>query len=141
MPRLLFACAPILLLLCCASIASAQVNIPGFGNIVAGRQENLGDHWILTGSVELERESDQAKLYASEVEYFQDEDRAIARGNVVLSQGNNRIAADWAEFNTKTLLGTFYHAQGIANVQPPRQAPRSRPPLPRLPPPAAASCA
>jgi LPS-assembly protein len=42
---------------------------------------------------------------------------------VVLTQANNRIAADRAEFNTRTKLGTFYNASGIANVQPPRSSP------------------
>ena len=48
----------------------------------------------------------------------------IARGNVVLTQANSRIAADSAEFNIRTRLGTFYRASGIANVQPPRQTPQ-----------------
>ena len=60
-------------------------------------------------------------FYADEVEIFQDRDHAIATGNVVLSQGNNRIAAERAEFNAKTLLGTFFKAWGIATLQPPRQ--------------------
>ncbi len=44
----------------------------------------------------------------------------------MLIQGNNRIAADHAEFNTKTHLGTFYHASGMATVQPPRQIAAAR---------------
>ena len=63
-------------------------------------------------------------LYADEVEVFEGQDRVLARGNVVLIQGNNRIAADHAEFNTKTHLGTFYAASGMATVQPPRQIPQ-----------------
>ena len=102
--------------------ALAQVNIAGF-NIVSERQERLGEkHWILTGAVELER--GDTKIYADQIEFFEDQDRAVARGNVVFSQGNNRIAADSAEFSTKTALGTFHHAQGLANMQPPRQAPQ-----------------
>ena len=72
----------------------------------------------LVGAVELEQKD--TKLYADELEYFGDQDRAIATGNVVFTQGNNRIAADRADFNTKTRLGTFYNASGIANVQPTR---------------------
>ena len=56
--------------------------------------------------------------------------RRSRTGTSCLTQGNNRIAADHAEFDTATSLGTFYNASGIANVQPPRQAPR----------PAASSC-
>ena len=41
---------------------------------------------------------------------------------MLLIQGNNRIAADKADFNTKTRLGTFYNATGIANIQPPRRS-------------------
>jgi LPS-assembly protein len=102
--------------------AAAQVNVAGY-NIAALRQERLGEHHgFLTGAVELEQ--GDTKLYADEVEVFENEDRVIARGNVVLSQGNNRIAADRADFNTKTRLGTFYRASGIATIQPPRQAPQ-----------------
>src|SRR6185436_13630727 len=79
------------------------------------------DRLQLTGQVELEQ--GDGKLYADEVELFTKEDRAVATGNVVLTQGNNRIAADRAEFNTKTRLGTFYHASGMAVAQPPRQQP------------------
>ncbi len=102
--------------------ALAQTSLADFG-VVSERQEQLGDkHWILTGSVELER--GDTKIYADEVEFFEDQDRAVARGNVVFTQGANRIAADSAEFDVKTALGTFFHAHGLANMQPPRQAPQ-----------------
>ena len=35
----------------------------------------------------------------------------------MVTQGANRIAADHAEFNTRTQLGTFYQASGIATVR------------------------
>jgi LPS-assembly protein len=102
-----------------ASSAGAQQTISGY-NTVGNTQERIGEnHWRLAGGVELEQGN--TKLYADAVEIFADEDRAIATGNVVLAQGNNRIAADRADFNTRTRLGTFYNAQGIANVQPQRQ--------------------
>lgn len=89
-------------------------------NISATTQERISEnHWKLSGNVELEQKD--TKLYADEVEWFTDENRAVATGNVVFTQGANRIAADRAEFNTQTRLGTFYSASGIANVQPPRQ--------------------
>src|SRR4029077_3900955 len=52
------------------------------------------------------------------------EDRAIATGNVVFTQGTNRITAERADFNTSTRLGTFYNAWGMATVQPPKQTAR-----------------
>jgi len=66
------------------------------------------------GHVELHDPQNKTDLYADLVEFFEDENRAVATGNVVLSQGTNRIAAERAEFNTKTMLGTFFNASGIA---------------------------
>jgi LPS-assembly protein len=101
--------------------AAAQQGITAW-NVVAKVQERIGEnHGKLIGAVELEQ--GDTKLYADEVEYFNDEDRAIATGNVVFSQGPNTIAADRADFNTKTRLGTFTNATGIANIKPPRQRP------------------
>jgi LPS-assembly protein len=96
--------------------AEAQVNISGFDRIVAFSQEKLGDkHYRLSGSVEMER--GDTSIYADSVEYFEDQERAIATGNVVVTEGANRIAADKADFNTRTQLGTFYQASGIATVR------------------------
>ena len=87
---------------------------------VSDSVERIGENHIRRiGHVEIVQ--GDSTFYADEVEIFQDRDHAIATGNVVLSQGNNRIAAERAEFNTKTLLGTFFKAWGIATLQPPRQ--------------------
>lgn len=108
------------LLLAIAGVAHAQVNIGGFDRLTVYKQEKLGDkHYLFTGAVELER--GDTTIYADSVEYFEDDDRAIATGNVVVIQGTNRIAADRAEFNTHTQLGTFYRASGIATVRQGRQ--------------------
>ena len=97
-----------------------QVKIGGFDKLTVYTQEKLGDkHYLFTGSVELER--GDTTIFADTVEYFEDDDRAIATGNVVVIQGANRIAADRAEFNTHTQLGTFYRASGIATVRQGRQ--------------------
>ena len=105
-----------------ASHAAAQTTLSGFDSTSDSRERINENHWKLSGGVELNDQKD-TKLYADDVEIFVDQDRAIATGNVLLTQGSNRIAADRADFNTKTRLGTFYHASGIANIQPPRQAP------------------
>jgi len=81
-------------------------------------------HYIRQGKVEIHDAKSKTDIYADMVEFFEDEDRAVAVGNVVVSQGVNRIAAERAEFNTKTGLGTFYNASGIATVTPPKQPPR-----------------
>jgi LPS-assembly protein len=84
-------------------------------------QERISEtHLKFTGGVEFEQ--GDTTLFADEVEFFTDQDRAIARGNVAISQGRNRIASDRADFNTRTRLGTFYNATGIATIQQPRQS-------------------
>jgi LPS-assembly protein len=79
--------------------------------------------WHFVGHVEMEQGGD-TKIYADDVWAYTGEDRALATGNVVFAQGNNRISAEHAEFNTQTRLGTFYNAWGMTSVKPPVQAPR-----------------
>jgi LPS-assembly protein len=86
--------------------------------------------WHFVGHVEMERPAQKTTIYAEDVKYRQDGDLAIAVGNVLIAQGNNRLAAERAEFNTETGLGTFYHAWGIASVQPPKQQSGPGPALP-----------
>jgi LPS-assembly protein len=100
-----------------ADAASAQqAATPLEGTTSSRRREVVnGKDWHFVGAVEMEMRD--TKLYADEVWYYADEHRAVAAGNVVFTQGNNRIAADRAEMDTDTRLGTFYNAWGIANVQ------------------------
>ena len=77
-------------------------------------------HWI--GHVEMDRGSD-TKIYADDVKANTGTNRAIATGNVVFAQGDNRISAEHAEFDTETRLGTFYNASGFSTVKPPKPQP------------------
>src|SRR5882672_3101151 len=99
----------------------AQPPPPGPETVNADRREYTNDrknaHYI--GHVEIERSD--GKIYADDVMVYGDENKTLATGNVVFAQGNNRLSAEHAEFDTKTGLGTFYNAWGIASVQPPRQ--------------------
>ena len=100
--------------------APAQPNVAD--STIAERHEIANDknhHYI--GKVEFEL--GDSKIYADEAWFYSDENRFLATGNVLFSQGANRIASDKADFNTMTHLGTFYNATGIATVQPPRQSP------------------
>lgn len=72
------------------------------------------------GHVEMVR--GDTTVYADDVLVHGDTHQAIATGNVVFSQGANRIAAERAEFDTETKIGTFYNAYGTASVKPPRTA-------------------
>lgn len=109
-------------LLCCClvavgySTAAVAQTLSGYNSASATRERLTENHWKLVGDVELEDKD--TKLFADQIEIFVDQNRAVATGNVVLTQGKNRIAADKADFNTKTRLGTFYGASGIASVQP-----------------------
>lgn len=110
--------------------AGAQQAAPGAQSdegdtTIAERHEIVGEknhHYI--GKVELEQRGGP-KIYADEAWFYSDDNRFVATGNVVFSQGNNRIAADRVDFNTSTRIGTFYNATGILTVQPPR--PDARP--------------
>src|SRR5262245_49201143 len=99
--------------------AAAQQTAAGY-DLKSETQERItSTHYKLLGQVEIQQ--GDTRLYADEVEFFEDQDRAIATGNVSFSQGNNTISADRADFNTKTRLGTFYNASGIATLNPQRQ--------------------
>src|SRR5437879_5148604 len=94
---------------------------PSTGTTVAERHDVINDnqhHYI--GKVEMEL--GDTKLYADDVWFYADQDRAVATGNVAFRQGTNQISADRAEFNTKTRRGIFYNAYGFATVQPPRRS-------------------
>ncbi|MCC7416458.1 MAG: LPS-assembly protein LptD [Acidobacteria bacterium] len=107
------------------SLASAAAAQPAADPTVAestsaDRHEVLNgkDHHFL-GRVKLER--GDVSIFADEAWFHADTSRFIASGNVVFSQGSNRISADRAEFDTKSGLGTFVNAYGTASVKPPVQ--------------------
>jgi LPS-assembly protein len=75
--------------------------------------------WHFIGHVELKRPPDTT-IYADDVKVATETNQAVAVGNVVFSQGNSWIAAEHAEFDTATGLGTFYSAAGNATIQPPK---------------------
>src|SRR6202163_1643808 len=103
-----------------ATVVCAQQ--PPAENLAADRQNRIGENHVkYVGHFEYER--GDVKLYADEAELFSDVHRLVLTGNVVLRQGNNQIAADRADFDTTTRLGTFYNATGFATLQPQRQAP------------------
>jgi LPS-assembly protein len=104
-----------------AQQAGAQAPVADSTSAERHEVMNEKDHHFL-GQVEFER--GDTKIYADEAWFYSDENRFIATGNVVFSQGQNRIASDRADFNTQTNLGTFYNASGIASVKPPRQQTR-----------------
>jgi LPS-assembly protein len=100
------------------AVAHAQTSgIPGFENVVAEIQERLsGNVYKLSRAVELTQPD--MKFYADYVEYYGDTNRLVATGNVLVIQRDHQIAADRADFNAKTKLGTFFNARGFAAMGP-----------------------
>jgi len=87
----------------------------GFDTSRQWRIEQPGkNHVRLVGQVEARR--GDMTFHADEVDSFTDTHRVVAAGHVVFTQGENRIYADRAEFNTETRLGTFHNASGSAVV-------------------------
>ena len=78
--------------------------------------------WHFIGHVEMDSGGD-SKIYADDVMMYTGDNRALATGNVVFAQGDNRISAEHADFNTDTRLGTFYNATGFSTVKPPKVQP------------------
>lgn len=104
-----------------SAAAQGTSGVPGFDNSLAQIQEHLpGNRFKLTGAVELSQVG--MKFYADEVEYFGDTKRLVATGNVLLIEQDHQIAAERADFNAETKLGTFYKASGFASLGAPADA-------------------
>ena len=111
-------------MLAAADAVSAQQRpaaTPGSGTTsICRTQERINENsYHCIGDVELTM--DDTTLFADEAWYFADEHRAVAAGNVLFIQGNNRISADRAEMDTDTRLGVFHNAYGLASIQPQQQ--------------------
>ncbi|HEX3644182.1 MAG TPA: hypothetical protein VHT95_01170, partial [Vicinamibacterales bacterium] len=79
--------------------ASAYAQAPPPGKSVA--QTTVSDSregsnnqkdWHFIGHVEMDRPGSDTKIYADDVMSYTEENRALATGNVVLAQGDNRIS-------------------------------------------------
>src|SRR4029077_1090054 len=103
----------------------APAQPPAPESTISDRREGSNDQkdWHFIGHVEWEL-GGGAKVFADDVMTYTGENRAIATGNGVFTQGTNRITAERAEFDTSTRLGTFFNAWGMATVQPPKQTAR-----------------
>ncbi|HKY20635.1 MAG TPA: putative LPS assembly protein LptD [Vicinamibacterales bacterium] len=118
-------------LLATPHFAAAQVaEIPGFDKVLAQVQERLaGNRYLLREAVEMTQ--GDMKFYADFVEYFGDTNRLVATGNVLVIETDHQIAADRADFNAQTRLGTFYNARGFATLgAPPGAKPTTGAPEP-----------
>jgi LPS-assembly protein len=112
------ACA-LLLLACGARDAAAQL-VPGWNTKQFTLERLDADRIRLTREVEIEGEkgspNEGQKFFADDVELNTRTGELTASGNVVFSTVDARIAADSVVFNTRTKLGTFTNASGIASL-------------------------
>lgn len=106
----------IALLVATPHLALAQLaDIPGFDKVLAQLQRSLdGDCVQLDEAVEMAQ--GDMRFYADTVQYCVSTNRMIATGNVLLIETDHQIAADRADFNAQTRLGTFYNARGFATL-------------------------
>ncbi|MSO52344.1 MAG: hypothetical protein CK533_12580 [Acidobacterium sp.] len=100
-------------------LASAQV-VPGWSTKQGTFDRIDADRVVLVSEVEIEGNAGSPnagqKFFADQVEINIKSGELTARGNVVLQTPTSRIAAESAVFNTKTKLGTFTTASGIAQL-------------------------
>jgi LPS-assembly protein len=82
------------------------------------RAERLEDVSRFYGSPDaaVRIDCDELQFFADYIEILRKKDFVSARGNVVFVSGGARIAADRAEFNTRTKTGTFYNAAGTMSL-------------------------
>ena len=84
---------------------------------VSDRFEQVtANQWRLIGNVELAVPGATFKFFADEVDYYLDTNRLVARGNVVFSDAEGRIAANEVDFNAATGTGTFKDASGSMRI-------------------------
>lgn len=110
----------------CGSRAGAQPpasGAPPIDDVRSERQELTNSQKTQHHIGHVELTTGDMTIFADDAWYYTDEHRFVATGNVVFAQGNNRISAERADFDTETRIGTFYTAWGVAPVQPPEQRP------------------
>lgn len=86
---------------------------PGAIVIDADYQEQLEDgHIVARGYVTIQK--DDIRLQADTLDFWSEEMRAVAQGNVVFQQGDQKIVGTRMELNLEDGTGLFYNAHGVA---------------------------
>ncbi len=118
LPFVPVACA-LWLVAAAATDAAAQL-VPGWNTKQFTLERLDADRIRLTREVEIEGEkgspNEGQKFFADAMELNTRTGELTASGNVVFSTIDSRIAADSVVFNTRTRLGTFSNASGIASL-------------------------
>ena len=102
------------------AVDAAAQTLPGWNTKQFSFERIDADRFRLLSEVEIEGEAGSPnagqKFFADGVEINIRTGELIARGNVVFSTPTARISSDSVVFNTKTKLGTFTNAMGIASL-------------------------
>ena len=102
-----------------AAPAAAQI-VPGWNSKQFTWERLDADRIRLIGEIEIEGDPNGAnagqKFFADELELNTKSGELTARGNVVFKTPTTQISAESVTFNTKTRLGTFQTAYGIAEL-------------------------
>ena len=102
-----------------AAPAGAQI-VPGWNSKQFTWERIDADRIRLVGEIEIEGDPSGAnageKFFADELELNTGTGELSARGNVVFKTPTTQISAERVTFNTKTRLGTFEQASGIAQL-------------------------
>jgi hypothetical protein len=102
------------------AVDAAAQPVPGWNTKQFSFERIDADRFRLLSEVEIEGEAGSPnagqKFFADDVEMNIKTGELIARGNVVFSTPTERISAESVVFNTKTKLGKFTTAFGIASL-------------------------
>ena len=72
-------------------------------------------HWHYEERVDFDL-GQGVKLFADTVDFYVDDSRLVATGNVVFTNPEGRLSAEQVEFNLKTQAGVFRQASGIMTL-------------------------
>ena len=101
-----------------AGSVQAQI-LPGVVSTLQGTFRQISENHVrLEENVELggNEGGDTWEFHADVVDFYIDESRLVATGNVVFSSGGGRVAAERVEFDTEEMTGVFYEADGSTEI-------------------------
>ena len=99
-----------------AASQAGQATADPLPDQVSDRCETTPNQLLCFGNVEMGFPGSTFKFFADEVDYHLDTKKLVARGNVVFSDAEGRIAADEVEFNVSDGTGTFKNASGSMTI-------------------------
>jgi LPS-assembly protein len=98
---------------------SPAPGVPGTGGAFNGKSGRFVQvepgHWRYEERADFDL-GGGVKLFADLVDYYVDDSRLVASGNVVFTNPEGRLSAEQVEFNLMTQTGVFHQASGIMTL-------------------------